>query len=146
MLSKLTSIMITFWVGGLWMTGLTASILFGAIPDSSLAGHVAGQLFSTISYIGLSCGFALLAISFIQQHAVAFKQRYVWIIAAMLLLTVIGQFGIQPLLAKLKADALPNNVMNSAQASSFAAWHGVAGAVYLVECVLGVALVLKTKH
>lgn len=146
MLRKISLIVITLWVGGLWMTGLAASILFDTIPDRSLAGNVAGQLFTTISYIGLVCGFLLLIEHFIHYQSVIIKQSYSWILIAMLLLIAIGQFGIQPLLTQIKADALPVNVMNSEYARSFAAWHGVAGVVYLVECLFGVALVLKAKH
>ncbi|MFW5431503.1 MAG: DUF4149 domain-containing protein [Methylophilaceae bacterium] len=146
MLRKLTLVIITLWVGGLWMTGLTASILFDTISDRSLAGNVAGQLFTTISYIGLVCGLVLLVERFISYQSACYKQRYFWIIVAMLLLIVIGQFGIQPLLAQIKADALPSDVMSSEHANRFAAWHGVAGVVYLIECLLGIALVLKAKQ
>jgi len=73
------------------------------------------------------------------------KRGDVWLVLAMLLLVVIGQFVIQPLLAQLKLDALPAAVMDSAYADQFAAWHGVAGGVYLIECLLGAALVLKAK-
>lgn len=146
MLRKLSLVVITLWVGGLWMTGITASFLFDTISDRSLAGSVAGQLFTTISYIGLACGIALLIERFIQYQSASIKQSYCWVVVAMLLLILVGQFGIQPLLAQIKVNALPMDVMNSEYAGSFAAWHGVAGVVYLVECLFGVALVLKAKH
>ncbi len=146
MLRKLPPILITFWVGGLWMTGLTASILFDVVADRTLAGNIAGHLFSTISAIGLICGAILLIKRYVQFQSAVLKQAYWWIVIAMLLLVLVGQFGIQPLLAQLKTDALPDAVMNSQYASQFAAWHGVAGAVYLIECLLGVALVLKMQR
>ena len=145
MLRKLTLIVISFWVGGLWMTGLSASILFDTISDRSLAGSAAGELFATISNIGLVCGLLLLLEYFFAKSDASFKQPYFWIIVAMLLLVATGQFGIQPLLAQIKVDALPNDVMSSGHADRFAAWHGVAGIVYLVECLLGIALILKAK-
>lgn len=144
--NNLARIVITFWVGGLWMTGLTASTLFDTIQDRALAGSVAGHLFTMISTIGLVCGATLLIESCMKYQAAALKQSHFWIIAIMLLLTVIGQFGIQPLLAQIKADALPNDVMDSGYASRFAVWHGVAGMVYLIECFLGIALVLKARQ
>lgn len=143
---KLASIVIAFWVGGLWMTGLSASILFDVIQDRQLAGNVAGQLFATISYIGLAGGAYLLIQHFIDNKEVRFKQRYVLVVTLMLLLTLIGLFGIQPLLAKIKVDALPLDVMSSEYASQFAVWHGVAGVVYLIECLLGLALVLTSRR
>ncbi|GEM_PF-3470429 len=53
MLHKLSIVIVTFWVGSLWVTGLTASILFDVIQDGELAGEVAGHLFAVVSYIGL---------------------------------------------------------------------------------------------
>jgi predicted cobalt transporter CbtA len=143
MLRKLALIVTTLWVGGLWMTGLTATILFDTIQDRQLAGNVAGHLFTTISYIGLVSGLYLLIQCFLNNQAASFKQGYFWIVMLMLLLILVGQFGIQPLLTQMKLNALPNDVMNSIYASRFSAWHGVAGVVYLTECFLGIALVLK---
>jgi len=146
MLRRLTPIVTTFWVGSLWMTGISASILFDTIEDRQLAGNVAGHLFTTVSYIGLASGLYLLAQRFIEHKMASLKQRYCWIVFSMLILIVVGQYGIQPLLAQLKADALPVDVMSSINASQFAAWHGVAGFVYLIECLLGIALVLSSQR
>ena len=146
MLRKLTPIVIVFWVGGLWMTGISASILFDTIKDRQLAGNVAGHLFTTVSYIGMASAFYLLTQQFFGQKKTSFKQSYSWIVFLMLLLIVVGQYGIQPLLARLKENALPLDVMSSQYASQFTAWHGVAGFVYLVECLLGIALVLKSQQ
>ena len=59
----------------------------------------------------------------------------------MLLLTVAGYFGVQPILAQLKADSFPREVMESALRDRFAAWHGVSSVVYLVQSLLGLILV-----
>jgi len=142
MLRKLTGLVITFWVGGLWITGLSASILFDTISDRQLAGSVAGQLFEMVSYIGIVSGLLLLAQRFAEFGMPSLKQRYVWIIGAMLLLILVGYFGIQSHLAQLKADAFPVEVMQSEYAKQFAIWHGVSGVIYLMECLLGAALVL----
>lgn len=139
---KLTALVITFWVGGLWITGLSASILFDTINDRQLAGTVAGQLFEMVSYIGIASSLLLLVQRFIEFGMSSVKQRYVWIIGTMLLLILVGYFGIQSHLAQLKADAYPVEVMQSDYAKQFAIWHGVSGVIYLVECLLGVALVL----
>jgi len=133
----------TFWVGGLWMTGLTASILFNVIEDRQLAGEVAGQLFATVSYIGIGSALFLLAQQFVEQGKASFKQSEYWIVMAMLLLIVVGYFGIQAHLVQLKAAAYPVAVMQSEYAKQFATWHGVSGVVYVIECLLGIALVAK---
>jgi hypothetical protein len=142
MLRKLTGLVITFWVGGLWITGLSASILFDTISDRQLAGNVAGQLFEMVSCIGIASGLLLLMQRFIAFGLPSLKQRYVWIIGAMLLLILVGYFGVQSHLAQLKADAFPVEVMQSDYAKQFAIWHGVSGVIYLMECLLGTALVL----
>lgn len=146
MLRQLMWIVTTFWVGGLWVTGLSASVLFDTISDRQLAGNVAGQLFAMMSYIGIGSSLLLLSQRFFEFGTQSIKQPYVWIISTMLLLILIGYFGIQSHLAQLKADAYPIAVMQSDYASQFAAWHGVSGVVYLVECLLGIALVIVSRR
>lgn len=146
LLRKLALIVTTFWVGSLWMAGISASILFDTIEDRQLAGYAAGHLFAMVSYIGIASGLYLLIQHVIERKISSFNQGYCWIICAMLLLIFVGQYGIQPLLAQLKAEALPVDVMSSPYASQFSAWHGVAGFIYLVECLLGIALVLRSQN
>jgi hypothetical protein len=142
MLRQFTALIVTFWVGGLWITGLIASILFDTINDRQLAGNVAGQLFEMVSYIGLASGLLLLVLRFIAFGLPSVKQRYVWIIMSMVLLILVGYFGVQSHLAQLKENAYPIEVMQSAYAGQFAAWHGVSGVIYLIECLLGAMLVM----
>ena len=136
MLRKLSIVVVVFWVGSLWATGLTASILFDVIQDRALAGKVAGHLFATVSYIGLGSGLYLLFQRWLELKRASFKQSSFWIVLAMVYL------GIQAHLAQLKTNAYPVAVMQSEYASQFAVWHGVSGVVYLLECLLGLALVL----
>ena len=142
MLRQFTALLITFWVGGLWVTGVIASILFDAIDDRQLAGNVAGQLFEMVSYIGIASGLLLLAQRFIAFGVQSLKQRYAWIIMSMVLLILVGYFGVQSHLAQLKENAYPIDVMQSVYAGQFAAWHGVSGVIYLIECLLGAMLVI----
>jgi len=69
-----------------------------------------------------------------------------WIVLIMLGLTLAGHFGIQPILAQLKADALPRQVMESALRDRFATWHGVSSILYLLQSLLGVALVVQQER
>lgn len=141
----LNPLLLTLWVGALWMTAITASVLFQTIPDRQLAGQVAGRLFTIVSYIGLGSGLWLLVQRLASEGFSAFKQGLFWVVFMMWVLVLIGEFGIQPLLAQLKASALPNDVMQSVFASRFRTWHGVASIAYLVECLLGVWLVVKSS-
>ncbi len=60
----------------------------------------------------------------------------------MLVLTAAGEFGVQPVLAALKEQALPKQVMESVLRDRFATWHGVASGLYVIQSVLGAALVI----
>lgn len=142
-LDKFGLIIITFWVGALWTTGATAYVLFNSLQDSQLAGQLAGKLFNYVSYFGLFSAFFLLIDRLLGYGAVALKQSYFWAVLFMLLLVLAGHFGIQPILAQLKADALPSDVMQSVFANRFKTWHGVASIAYVMECLLGFVLVLK---
>ena len=133
----------TLWVGGIGAIGyLAVPVLFQTLADKQLAGMLAGKLFSVTAYLGIICGVYLLAYYLVQLGSQASRQKVFWVVGIMLLLTLIGQFGIQPILADLKAQALPMEVMKSALAGSFRTWHGVASVIYLVQSILGVALVI----
>ena len=145
MLSRLNLIVITLWVGALWTTGLSAYVLFDSLQDKQLAGSLAGKLFTVVSYIGMVSGFYLLIQRLLNYGTGALKQSFFWAVFGMLLLVLAGHFGIQPILAQLKADAMPADVMHSIFAERFGKWHGVASVAYLVECLLGFVLVLKVR-
>jgi predicted cobalt transporter CbtA len=145
MLFRLNLIIITLWVGALWATGFNVYVLNGALHDKQLFGSVAGQLFTIVSYIGMASGFYLLIQRLFDYGTGALKQSFFWAVFAMLLLVLAGHFGIQPILAQLKADAMPADVMHSIFAERFGKWHGIASVAYLVECLLGFVLVLKVR-
>lgn len=128
------------------MTGLTAYILFDTLQDKQLAGSLAGKLFTIVSYVGMASGFYLLIQRLMDHGTGALKQSFFWAVFVMLLLVLAGHFGIQPILAQLKADAMPNDVMHSVFASRFNTWHGIASVAYLVECLLGFVLVLNARQ
>jgi hypothetical protein len=60
----------------------------------------------------------------------------------MLALTLAGEFGVQPVMAALKQQALPSPVMESALRDRFVLWHGISSVIYLIESVLGAALIV----
>lgn len=141
--ASLQSIVITLWVGALWVSGfVVAPLLFSTIPDRTLAGSIAGKLFATTAWIGIACAVFLIILRLAGFRAAAFHQPLTWIVAAMLAFTLAGEFGVQPVLAALREQALPLPVMESAQRDSFAFWHGVAGILYAANGLLGAVLVV----
>jgi len=136
-------IAVTLWVGGLWAIGyLAAPVLFSSLGDRQLAGMVAGKLFALIGWIGLGSAAYLLLFLLVRQGGQVFKGAVFWLVLLMALLAAASQFGIQPLMAQLKADALPREVMASVLRDRFAAWHGVSSILYLVQSLLGLWLVV----
>ena len=139
-------IVATLWVGGMWAIGyLAAPTLFTTLADKSLAGMLAGKLFTLIAYVGIVSGSYLLIYRLMNAGISAFKQKVFWLVLIMLLLTLAGHFGIQPIMNSLKAQAMPREVMESAFRSRFATWHGIASIVYLVESILGLLLIVQQR-
>jgi len=133
---------ITLWVGGIWAIGYVAApVLFSSLGDRQLAGLVAGKLFALIGWIGLGAATWLLLFLAVRWGGAVFKRAVFWLVVLMALMVAASQFGIQPLMAQLKADALPREVMESVLRDRFATWHGVSSILYLVQSLLGVWLV-----
>ena len=145
--SALYSIAISVWVGGLLAIGLIAApVLFTQLADRSVAGGLAGAMFSITAWVGLVCGAYLILFVLSGKGWRAFQSSVFWILLLMLALTAAGYFGVQPILAQLQADALPRRVMESALRDRFTTWHGVSSALYLVESLLGIALVILQER
>jgi len=145
--SHLASLSITLWVGSLWAIGyLAVPVLFYAQPDRQLAGLLAGQMFAKAGYLGMIFGAYLLVYYWAQSGRAALRGKIFWAIASMLMITLIIQFGIQPAMNGLKAQALPLDVMNSVLAGQFRMLHGISSIAYLLESLLGVYLVIKINY
>lgn len=140
----LQSVAATLWVGGLWTIGfLVAPLLFSTLPDRALAGLLAGKLFSLIAWIGIGCALYLIIFRLVRHGAAAFRQSVTWFVLLMLVLSCAGEFGVQPVMAALKAQALPQQVMESVLRDRFATWHGVASSLYVIQSLVGVALAIQ---
>jgi len=137
---------VTLWAGALWTIGfIVAPTLFAALPDRALAGDLAGRLFALTGWLGLGCGAYLLIFLLMRDGRRAWRSGCLWLVLVMLGCTLASQFGIQPLLASLKAQAWPREVMQSVMRDRFATWHGISSIVYVVQSLLAVALVLLAR-
>ena len=132
LIPSLERILLTLWVGSLWVVGfVVAPVLFAELDDRALAGSTAGSLFTLTSYIGLVCGSLLLVF-----NGVSFR-RSNWravVIVCMLLLVVIGQFVITPMVADLRVQGLTDT-------PRFGQLHGLASVLFIITSVLGLVLV-----
>lgn len=144
---KLALTAITLWVGALWAIGyLAAPVLFSALADRTMAGMLAGKMFTLVAYIGMVCGIYLVIHRLAAFGGGALKQGFFWAALAMLLLSIASHFGIQPILEGLKSQALPKEVMESMFRDRFARWHGVSSIVYMIQSLLGLVLVLAPRR
>ena len=138
---QISALCLSAWVGSLWAVGyLAVPVLFYAQPDRQLAGRLAGTMFSWSGYLGLCCGIYLLIYQLMQPAHLRQRQ----LVAAMLILSLIIQFGIQPVMNDLKLHALPLDVMQSSFAAQFKMLHGISSVAYLIESLLGVLLVTRS--
>lgn len=143
----------TIWVGSLWTVGyLAAPTLFATLFDRTLAGTIAGSLFRVQTWVSLGCGIALIVLlnpgaqHAREQGVKARNKTLMSIIAGMLLCALLMQFGLQPMMASLRASATAvGGVMNSDLGMQFCLLHGASSVIYLIESVLGAALILKIR-
>lgn len=133
---------IALWVGGMLVTGfVVAPVLFRQIADRTLAGNLAGELFSVMAWVGVGCGVYLMAFLTAQRRRSVLQSSLFWIVLIMLIGVLAGKFGVQPVLAQLKHDAWPLPVMESPLRDHFAIWHQISSGLFLLQSVLGLLLV-----
>jgi len=130
-------ILLTLWVGALWVAGfIVAPLLFSELDDRALAGSLAGSLFTITSYLGLGCGGLLLILNSLTFRAVNWRAIFV---VGMLLLVVIGQFVITPMVADLRVQGLTDT-------PRFGQLHGLASVLFIITSVLGLVLVAAGRR
>lgn len=129
-------ILLTLWVGAMWIVGyLVTPTLFNML-EKSVAGNVAGQLFTLASYIGLFCGGLLLTGVLSRRGKQSIHYWVFWVLVVMLLIIFISQFIVYPMIIELKATGIAD--MNNAK---FGRLHGTASVLFLINSLLGLALV-----
>lgn len=138
----------TLWAGSLWTVGyLAAPTLFMTLPDKVLAGTIAGSLFRVEAWLSVFCAITLTALVMWRADKGEVGQRKLWLtlIIGMLACTLVGYFGLQPYMAALRETAGPAGVTMSDAKLQFGILHGISSGIYLVESLLGVALILKIR-
>ena len=133
-------LLLTLWIGGMWSVGyIVAPTLFSMLDDRALAGAVAGQLFTIMSFIGVVAAPVLLSAQLYHAETVWQRNWRVWVLLLMLLLIVIGEFYLQPLMAELKSGGISEGSNN---ARRFGQLHGLASVLFLINSLLGLGLVV----
>ncbi len=85
------------------------------------------------------CG-GLLIIGLVSRIGSQVRQHWMfWVLLAMLVIILIGQFVLQPMMAELKATGL-----TELNRSEFGRLHGIASVLFLINSLLGLSLVIKS--
>ena len=143
---KLSSLLLTMWVGGLWVVGyLVVPVLFSSL-DRMLAGAVAGKLFELIAWLGLLVSALLLLFSVHSQRRLMWQAPVIWLLCSMACLTALQLFLIQPEIARMKLLAVQSAPELGPGSAIFARWHAGASLVYLLQSLLGIGLVLWSER
>ncbi|GAB3627130.1 membrane protein [Pandoraea terrae] len=137
----------TVWCGSQWAIGyLVAPTLFAVLESRAVAGSVAGHLFRTQAWLGLVCGviLLLLANSLVRRSVDGYRGLR-WLVLGMLACVLVGYFALQPWMAQLRAaaEAAGTEVGHSPQAARFGMLHGVSSGFYLLQSLLGLALIWR---
>jgi len=131
-------LLITLWIGGMWMVGFVVTpTLFQLIDDRALAGTVAGQLFSITAYIGLVSGVLLLLNVLVYSSLRFYKNWRVWILMSMLILIGVGQFVITPMMTEIRTAG-----MLAVDKTQFDLLHRSASTLFMITSGGGLVLVI----
>jgi len=135
-------ILLTFWVGGMWVVGpVVTPTLFKMLDDRVLAGTVAGQLFTIMSFIGLFCGVMLLL-----SHAGSMGKQVIrswraYLLLSMIVVVIVGEFLLTPEIVAIRDAGMP-----AAEQTRFDMLHRSASTLYMMSSLAGLVLVIFGLH
>jgi len=132
---------LTIWVGSLWLSGFVVAPILFANLERQVAGEVAGRIFQVTSYIGISCLFILLLIKIILLGRKVMRSWQVWVLLAALIVTLFGEFYLAESMRDLKI-LQPALEQGSEAYAKFTRLHGISSALFLVNSLFGLILVL----
>ncbi|MEY4208213.1 MAG: hypothetical protein RLZZ20_1365 [Pseudomonadota bacterium] len=146
LLNLARTLLVTLWAGSLWTVGyLAAPLFFITLQDRILAGTIAGTLFRAEAWLSLVCGVLLLTI-FRADPYLPSRNACTRLVIGMLLCVLVGYFGLQPFMAEIRAAAAQaGGVMDEAMRARFGLLHGLASVIYLLQSLLAVLLVTKSR-
>jgi hypothetical protein len=144
-LHKLSIIISSLWVGGLWSMLMVTTILFNKVPSSYIAGAIANDMFVFMNLFGIFSSGFLLIYGFRKENLSFIRSITFWLLILMLGLTLISYFGINPILENFRENSISKEIIESVFVSRYSTWHGIANTAFLIECFLGIFLILKIR-
>ena len=140
-LQAVERVLLTLWVGGLWMTGLVVAPVLFRNYERMVAGEIAGRLFAAMSMLGMVCGALLLAFAAARARQRVWRDWRVGVLVVMLAITIIGELGLATRMRELKELMILPPVA-PAVLSEFGRLHGIASLLFLANSALGLVLVI----
>ena len=144
-LHKLSIIISSLWVGGLWSMLMVTTVLFNKVPSSYIAGAIANDMFAFINLFGMFSSGFLLIYGFRKENLSFIRSITFWLLVLMLGLTLISHFGINPILENFRDNSISKEIIESVFVNRYSTWHGIASTAFLIECFIGIFLVLKIR-
>ena len=141
---KISIVLVSLWVGGLWAMLMVTIFLFNKMPNY-IASELVLDMYLFMNLFGTISSFILLFIGFKSAGAAYLKSSIFWMIIILLVIIFISYFGINPLLENLKVNDLPKELMEGVFEERFDKWNGIASIAYLIECIIGIFLLLKVR-
>jgi len=147
-IQRIFSLFSGLWVGSFITIGfLVVPVLFSSLGDRQVAGMVAASLFKATAYIGvvISAFLMVMANYLVRQGAQSYRPLR-WVLLGMLACFIAAAFIIIPWMNSLRDQALYLNlsVRESSYAELFSRLHGVSSALYILQSILGLALVWRS--
>jgi hypothetical protein len=134
------NVLLSLWVGGMWAIGYIAvPVLFATIEDKTVAGAVAGRLFTISGWVGF-CAAGLLALLWLIRlgSEVLKTPRFPMLLLAVGLLLV-NLLYVQP-------QIISAHQLATTSSEYFALLHRAAGVIYMLVSVIGLGLVAFSGH
>lgn len=134
------NVLLSLWVGGMWAIGYIAvPVLFATIEDKSIAGAVAGRLFTISGWVGFVAASLLGLLWLIRLGGAAVKSPRFGVLLLALVLLLVNLLYVQPQIIEAHQIA-------STASQDFALLHRAAGVIYMLVSVIGLGLVAFSGH
>jgi len=146
-LQRVFTVVAGLWVGGFVTVGyLVTPILFSVLGDRQVAGIVAGNIFQAEAYLSIAISLMLMiGANFLASKNIYFYRPIRWILLAMLACAIGAGLILIPWMSFLRdqANADGISVMASSFAALFSRLHSVSSGLFLLQGVLGIALLWR---
>jgi uncharacterized membrane protein len=141
------------WIGGLiFFAFVLAPTVFAVLPTRQLAGNVVSRSLGILHWMAISCGVVFAITSMIDSHIVngvaePFALRNL-LIYTMMILTLVGMFGIAPRMLALREQMNPIDAVSpdDARRVEFNRLHVWSTRIESSVLVLGLALLYLTAR